>query len=95
MKFQNKNIVLHQVQVDGSIMSFKEFQPELGGDYPQFLQIDPSGKISWINLSDIKAIKLVTDTTRDLFEVIDEQQERLDKITKNINTIRKLILASK
>ena len=81
------NIILHKYDSENG---FTEIIPKLGNIFPQILQIDASGIVSWSH-DDLVIFKshmdIMEDTTRDLFIVIDEQQKRIDELTDKLNTV--------
>ncbi|NJO90323.1 MAG: hypothetical protein HC831_16295 [Chloroflexia bacterium] len=88
------NILLQSFKQDGDIRHFHECVPQLGKKFPQSIQIDASGTISWshFELKDYSSdILTVKTTTIDLFQVIAEQQLRIDELTDKLNIIIKYL----
>ena len=97
------NIVLHHITVEGGKKTIKEIIPGLDSSYPQSLQIDASGVISFKKLESPEPvpqqeipdyspkIKIVQETTKDMFEIIAEQQERINELTDKLNSVIKFL----
>lgn len=96
-KMENKkNIVLTAKIYDGESYRYEELVPNKNGDsYPLYLNMDSNGSISWSDSNpfykEIKEkkdqIELLEKTVKELFKVVEEQQERIDDLTDSLNKI--------
>lgn len=95
-----RNILIHQFRTDGPLKYYKEVVPKFDDKFPQVIQIDASGTISWKHLADIEIpnipnylplIEGVETTTIDMFTIISEQQGRIDELTDKLNTVIKFL----
>ena len=98
-----KNILIHQFRTDSPLKYYKEVVPKFDGNFPQVLQIDASGDVSWKHLEDVVPIEIpefpnyqpqiegVEKTTMDMFTIIAEQQGRIDELTDKLNFVIKFL----
>ena len=98
-----RNILIHQFRTDGPLKYYKEVVPKFDDKFPQVIQIDASGVISWKHLEESKPVEIpefpnyqpqiegVENTTMDMFTIIAEQQERIDELTDKLNFVIKFL----